>query len=326
MCLITPHSLTTAVVFAGNEGPIELFADNTGFMWDIAPEFGALVVFVEHRYYGSSLPFGNKTFSNDKADRLSFLTSEQALADYASIIPVIKAQFKATSSPVISFGGYVIQLKCTGSSLLTRIGLVRSYGGMLSAWLRIRYPWVVDGSIAASAPVLQFTGLTGPEAYNNVITNTFRKANATCPAKVYKAWSLIQDLSVDQMNEIFTPCTPLTDESDVCFGVCDWSCKSNVSVVSVPPQYMTIFNWLNGAIACAFLSCSFSVCAPLDSVFANNSMMWCCAAFALCVCRHDDGGLPLPHQLLGTASGLAGEPCVQLLRAGRPGNGHAYAR
>ena len=39
------------------------------------------------RYYGETLPFGDRSFDKDK---VGFLTSEQALADYADLIPYLK--------------------------------------------------------------------------------------------------------------------------------------------------------------------------------------------------------------------------------------------
>jgi lysosomal Pro-X carboxypeptidase len=37
-------------LYAGNEGDVELFANNTGFMWEVAPRFRAMLVFVEVAY------------------------------------------------------------------------------------------------------------------------------------------------------------------------------------------------------------------------------------------------------------------------------------
>lgn len=34
-------------VYAGNEGNVELFTNNTGFMWELAPRFRAMLVFIE---------------------------------------------------------------------------------------------------------------------------------------------------------------------------------------------------------------------------------------------------------------------------------------
>jgi lysosomal Pro-X carboxypeptidase len=93
-------------------------------MWDLAPQFGALLIFAEHRYYGKTQPFGNESYAS--VANLGYLTSEQALADYAILIEYLKSNITgAEHSPVVVFGG--------------------SYGGMLAAWFRLKYPHLAVG-------------------------------------------------------------------------------------------------------------------------------------------------------------------------------------
>eukprot|EP00088_Acartia_fossae_P010430 TRINITY_DN1519_c1_g1_i1.p1 TRINITY_DN1519_c1_g1~~TRINITY_DN1519_c1_g1_i1.p1 ORF type:complete len:492 (-),score=107.05 TRINITY_DN1519_c1_g1_i1:823-2298(-) len=187
--------------YTGNEGIIEAFAENSGFMWDIAPEFNALLIFAEHRYYGESLPFDGK-IGKDPA-KLGYLTSEQALADYAELIDYIKNKNpNAAKSPVIAFGG--------------------SYGGMLAAWFRNKYPHVCDGAIAASAPVAIFTSPC--DAFGRIVTSDYTAAaeNGTCSQNIRKSWAALDRLAnqtnntgIDWINKNWKLCTPFTHPSNV---------------------------------------------------------------------------------------------------------------
>ena len=64
-------------------------------MFELAPALGARVVFLEHRYYGKSLPFGNASYDSYN---LRFLTIEQALADMSEFIAA-KARVAYAAGP-----------------------------------------------------------------------------------------------------------------------------------------------------------------------------------------------------------------------------------
>ena len=78
---VKPGAAPSVILFyTGNESPVDEYVNNTGLMWETAPELGALLVFAEHRYEGESVPG-----TDGVPSCMSYATVEQALGDYAAI-------------------------------------------------------------------------------------------------------------------------------------------------------------------------------------------------------------------------------------------------
>lgn len=99
-----------------------------GAIRNYAKKYHAKLVSLEHRYYGESIPLAS--FSTKD---LSYLTTEHALDDLAYFQRNISKQ-KNWTGKWIAFGG--------------------SYPGSLSAYYRLKFPYLVAGSLASSAPVM----------------------------------------------------------------------------------------------------------------------------------------------------------------------------
>ncbi|VTJ73385.1 Hypothetical predicted protein [Marmota monax] len=124
---------------AGQEGPVFLHLGGEGSLGPgsvmaghpaaLAPAFGALVISLEHRFYGLSVPPGGLGMA-----QLRYLSSRHALADVVSARLALSRLFNVSSiSPWICFGG--------------------SYAGSLAAWARLKFPHLIFASVASSAPV-----------------------------------------------------------------------------------------------------------------------------------------------------------------------------
>ncbi|EQC35895.1 hypothetical protein SDRG_06643 [Saprolegnia diclina VS20] len=192
--------------YVGNEADVELYLNHTGLMWENAHEFGALLVFAEHRYFGKSLPANATT-------RLQHLSSEQALADYAVLLRHIKTTRNASTSAVVGFGG--------------------SYGGMLATWFRLKYPHIIDGIVAGSAPVLSFLGEDPPtnvSGFSQIVTFDATPAagsSANCATNVRRVWDVIFNASTSEAGRATLQthlglCDPVATEADG-RALADWA-------------------------------------------------------------------------------------------------------
>lgn len=75
------------------------------------------------------------------------------MEDFVDLVKYIRSEYDMEDKACVTFGG--------------------SYGGMLSAWLRMKFPNWFQGALAASAPILFFEGYVDPNAYDDIATSDF---------------------------------------------------------------------------------------------------------------------------------------------------------
>ncbi|XP_043817574.1 lysosomal Pro-X carboxypeptidase isoform X2 [Manihot esculenta] len=139
-----------------------------------------------------------ETYQNGST--LGYLSSEQALADYAQVITDVKKNLSALNSPVIAVGA--------------------SYGGMLASWFRLKYPHIIIGALASSAPILYFEDITPQHGYHAVASRDFRNTSESCYNTIKQSWSEIDRVAAETnglvtLGNIFNACTPLNSSQEL---------------------------------------------------------------------------------------------------------------
>eukprot|EP01084_Bolivina_argentea_P039888 73703_1 len=164
-----------------------------GFVESIAPKINGLVITMEHRFYGASNPFkqANKNY-NHSSNYLGLLSLEQAMADYVELLYYLKNKyFNCSLCPVIVLGG--------------------SYSGKLSFYLRIKYPYLFDIAIAASAPIfLDSNGIIPSNKFYEIVTNATRKISPICVDYIQSAFDVLITSTSQQITNTIPLCAPLT--------------------------------------------------------------------------------------------------------------------
>ncbi|KAJ0020793.1 hypothetical protein Pint_32024 [Pistacia integerrima] len=179
-------------VYTGEESPVTSDILLAGFINDLASHFKDITV--------ASMPFGSTDEAYRNSSTLGFFSSTQALADYAQLIIDVKKNLSAENCPVIAVGG--------------------SYGGMLASWLRLKYPHVVIGALASSAPILYFDDITPQDAYAVVISKDFRETSENCYNTIKQSWSEIDRVAaqangIQNLSNIFNTCRPLNSSEEL---------------------------------------------------------------------------------------------------------------
>ncbi|KAJ8924887.1 hypothetical protein NQ315_001043 [Exocentrus adspersus] len=150
-------------------------------------KYGALLMYLEHRFYGQSQPLPDVSIES-----LRYLSSEQALGDATEFIKSMNQVYNlAPDAKWIVFGG--------------------SYSGALAAWLRLKQPDLVYGAVCSSGPLLAELDFSD---YHQVVIDDLTASSEQCMTSLTTALTQVEDLlanpkQAEGLTSIFNLCSPI---------------------------------------------------------------------------------------------------------------------
>jgi len=124
-------------LYLGGEAPMYGPPGFGSFIETMAQQHSALILAIEHRYYGESIPVDTLT-----TDNLKWLNTRQALLDVAAFRIAYTQKLKLDRQ------------QASKSEVDNRwIVMGGSYAGALAAWFRLKFPHLAKGAIASSGVV-----------------------------------------------------------------------------------------------------------------------------------------------------------------------------
>uniref|UniRef100_A0A2N9H7T8 Lysosomal Pro-X carboxypeptidase n=1 Tax=Fagus sylvatica TaxID=28930 RepID=A0A2N9H7T8_FAGSY len=137
--------------------------------------------------------------------------------EFAVLIRSLKQNLSSEASPVVVFGG--------------------SYGGMLAAWFRLKYPHIAIGALASSAPILHFDDITPRSSFYDAVSQDFKDASLNCFEVIKGSWAELEALSAQkgglvELSRTFRTCKDLHSMSSAWDWL--WSAFTYTAMVNYP--------------------------------------------------------------------------------------------
>uniref|UniRef100_A0A182VVY5 Serine protease K12H4.7 n=1 Tax=Anopheles minimus TaxID=112268 RepID=A0A182VVY5_9DIPT len=155
-------------IYVGGEWEISASSISRGHVYDMASELKGYLFYTEHRFYGQSHPTVDL-----RTDKLKYLNIDQALADLAHFVVEMRKTIPgAANAGVIMIGG--------------------SYSATMVSWFRQKYPHLVNGAWASSAPVFAKVEFT---EYKQIVTESIRLVGGqNCADRIERAIKQAEEL------------------------------------------------------------------------------------------------------------------------------------